>query len=276
MNRNYIYIDDADNESGDNTLQSRFKVSKTSRVEYLIGEKQFEPALALIDEILEHDDGDWRNWNLKAVILDNLSEYEKSIECYDNALRICENDEIRLNKSSTLYNWAKISFFPKGEYEKAYELINEALKFIPESEDPSEYYFLKAEILEALRQPIEAKKSYLTAFKEFDKLDEFEKQTEYLNNTSDVLVNISGCFYYNYTPEDGQIVDLIKESDNEHDPDAIAVYLDNEKIGYVANSSYTLFEGFKSASEIKNLNLKKAMIMFVYLDEYVVAKLLEN
>ena len=72
------------------------------------------------------------------------------------------------------------------------------------------------------------------------------------------------------------IVNLVKEEDNEHDPDAIAVYLDSEKIGYVANSDYTLIDEVKSASKIKNSlsDNAQAKILFVYLDEYIIAKIL--
>ena len=276
MNNDYIYIDENEGKSKDNTRQAKFKVSKTSKVEYLINEMEYDKALTLIDEMIDDNGKDYVILNLKAIIMDKLSEYEKSIEYFDKALELCENDEIKLNKSNALYRWAKITYFPKGDYEKALKLINDALKSIPKSEDPSEYYFLKGEILEALGDLIEAKKSYLVAYKEFDKLDEFEKQTQYLNETNDVLINITGGYYYNFSPNNGQIVELVQEPDNEHDPDAIAVYLDGEKVGYVANSTYTLFKGFKNATQIKGLNPKKAVILFVYLDEYIVAKLLDS
>ena len=159
---------------------------------------------------------------------------------------------------------------------KALELINNGITTIPDSEDSSEFYFLKGEILEALHEPIEAKKAYLIAYKEFDKLKEFESQVEYLKTTTDTLINISGSYFYNFTPEENIIINLVKEEDNEHDPDAIAAYLNGQKIGYVANSGYTLIDEVKSASKIKTLikDDSQAKILFVYLDEYIIAKLL--
>ena len=41
------------------------------------------------------------------------------------------------------------------DYHKALELINQGLDVLPESEDSSEYWFLKAEILEALEDLVE-------------------------------------------------------------------------------------------------------------------------
>ena len=80
----------------------------------------------------------------------------------------------------------------------------------------------------------------------------------------------------NFTPEENIIINLVKEEDNEHDPDAIAAYLNGQKIGYVANSDYTLIDEVKSASKIKTLikDDSQAKILFVYLDEYIIAKLL--
>ena len=92
------------------------------------------------------------------------------------------------------------------------------------------------------------------------------------------LFTITGRQFYknniNLTP--GMPLKLIKEPDNEHDKDAIAVYAEDEKIGYVANSEYTLMDKVKSASKLKNIisDNAKAEILFVYLDEYTIAKVL--
>ena len=272
-NNNYLYIDSYD-DKGDKTRQSRFVIPKTNKIDYLIGEEKYTEALSLIEKSLKKDDVNY--WLLKSEIYDSQNEYEKSIDSINNALKINKSAEIRAQKANTLYKWAKVSYFPELEYEKALELIENALKILPNSEDPSEFYFLKGEILEALREPVEAKKSYLIAYKEFDKLEEFEAQVEYLNTTDDTLISISGSYFYNFTPSGDLIVNLVKEDDNEHDPDAIAVYFENEKIGYVANSDYTLIDEVKSATKIKNsLNENaQAKILFVYLDQYIIAKVL--
>ena len=258
------------------SAQTTFKVPETSKVDYLIEEQRFSEALELIDKLLLKDSASYENWYLKAVILDNLKDYEKSVEAYKKAIALNKDSEISLSMANTLYKWAKVTFFPDLEYEKALGLIDEALKVIPEGEDSSEFYFLKGEILEALREPVEARKSYLTAYGEFDKLKEFEAQVEYLENNEDVLICVSGSYFYDYTPVPGQVVDLVKEPENEHDSDAIAICLDDKKVGYVANSEYTLLDSVKSASKLKGLisDDARARILFVYLDEYIIAKLL--
>ena len=274
-NREYLNTNIDKQNQNDKTYQATFKVSKTSKVDHLINEQKYDEALAEINKILQSDN-DYSNWNLKGIILDNLKEYEKAIECFDKALNINESSDIKINKANSLYNWAKLSFFPEGNYDKALRLINYGLEVLGESEDPSEFYFLKAEILEGLNDLVEAQKAYLIAYKEFDRLNELENQIEYINNTSNILIIITGCSFYNFTPESGIIVSLVKDIENEHDPDAIAVMNDESIVGYVANSDYTLIEEVKSASDIKNImnNEQKAEILFDYIGEYTIAKLI--
>lgn len=269
--KDYLYID-----SSDDAHQSRFKVSDTPKIDYLIKEKQFSKALSEIDKLLKTE-YDHTNLNLKGVVLENLGEFEESLKCFDNALKLHESSDIQLNKANCLYKWAKVTFFPEADYEKALKLINCGIENIPEGEDPSEFYFLKAEILEALNQLADAHKCYLTAYKEFDRLKEFEAQCEYLKSTQDTLINIVGSDFYNFTPKVGNILSLVRDEANEHDPDAVAVVDNGETVGYVANNPYTLIDEVKSASDIKNSisNHQKAKIQFIYLGEYVIAKLLD-
>ena len=273
-NNDYLDIDPNQKDGSDNTRQTTFKISKTLKVDNLIANEKYDDALSEINRILKTD-ANYSNWNLKAFILAKLKRYEESVECFDKALSLNPSDEIKLNKANSIYNWAKVTFFPEGNYEKALRLIDDALNIIPDSEDPSEFYFLKAEILEALNDLAESQKAYLIAYKEFDKLKELENQIEYLNNTSDTLIIITGSYFYNFTPEKDIMINLVKQDDNEHDPDAIAVMLNDELIGYVANSPYTLIDEVKSASDIKKLinDNQNAKILFNYLGEYTIAKL---
>ena len=273
-NNDYLDIDPNQKDGSDNTRQTTFKISKTLKVDNLIANEKYDDALSEINRMLKTE-ANYSNWNLKAFILAKLKKYEESVECFDKALSLNPSDEIKLNKANSIYNWAKVTFFPEGNYEKALRLIDDALNIIPDSEDPSEFYFLKAEILEALNDLAESQKAYLIAYKEFDKLKELENQIEYLNNTSDTLIIITGSYFYNFTPEKDIMVNLVKQDDNEHDPDAIAVMLNDELIGYVANSPYTLIDEVKSASDIKKLinDNQNAKILFNYLGEYTIAKL---
>ena len=267
--KDYLYVD-----YSDDAHQSRFKVSKTPEIDYLITEKRFDEALVQINQLLKTDYS-YGNLNLKGIILDNLSDYEKSIEVFNEALNLNQCDEIQLNKANALYDWAKAAFFPEGNYDKALKLIDCGLDALPDNEDPSEFYFLKAEIFEGMDRLEQSHKCYLMAYKEFDKLEEFEAQCDYLHDNSDVLINVVGSNFYDYTPNPGDIVSLLRDEENEHDPDAIAVSVEGKTVGYLANNPYTLMDGVKSASDIKNQieDNQEAEILFIYLGEYVIAKL---
>lgn len=67
------------------------------------------------------------------------------------------------------------------------------------------------------------------------------------------FVTITGLdHYYGKKPfEIGRIIKLIKEVDNEYDKEAIMAYLPYiEKIGYVANSTNTVYQGTISAGRL--------------------------
>ena len=85
------------------------------------------------------------------------------------------------------------------------------------------------------------------------------------------LFTITGMnFYQNgviLTP--GKPLELVKEPDNEFDKDAIAVYAEGKKIGFVANKNYTKFELTSSASQLQDEieNVAKAEYLF-HLERY--------
>lgn len=82
------------------------------------------------------------------------------------------------------------------------------------------------------------------------------------------FVTITGIdHYYGKKPfEIGRIVKLIKDKDNEYDKEAVAAYLPFiEIIGYVANSTNTVYDGTISAGRLydKIDDYAYARVMFV-------------
>lgn len=281
-NKDLNYLEYSKDAAGDNTVQTTFKIQKIPKHEKALklkGEGKLKEALGVIDEALKEDSNDFQNWNAKALILDELSDYEKSIECFDKALRLNDTDFIRKNKADALYGYAKVTFFPDADYEKAMRLIDKAFECLPEDEDASEYYFLKAEIFESLCQPIETRIYYLKAEGEFEKAEEISSQLEFLRNSEDVLITVSGTNFFKGTDpfKKGVVVNLVKQPDNEHDSDAIAIFIADEQVGYVANSPYTLIDGVKSASEIKFIeDNQKAEVLFNFLERFVILRIIDG
>ena len=123
---------------------------------------------------------------------------------------------------------------------------------------------------------METRLYYLKAEGEFEKANQLSDQIEFLKNSDDVLITVSGTnFFKGLDPfENGRIFNLVKQPDNEHDRDAIAIFLADEQVGFVANSQYTLIDGVKSASEIKFIDdNQKAEVVFVFFDRYVIMRL---
>jgi len=82
------------------------------------------------------------------------------------------------------------------------------------------------------------------------------------------FVTITGInHYYGKKPfEIGRVIKLIKEPDNEYDSEAIFAFLPFiDKIGYVANSTYTVYDGTISAGRLydKIENYTYGKVMFV-------------
>lgn len=83
-----------------------------------------------------------------------------------------------------------------------------------------------------------------------------------------IYITITGLnFYFGLKPfKIDRIVKLVKEPDNEHDGEAIRVelpYIDT--IGYVANSTHTVYGGTQSAGRIYNTlgDIAYAQVKFI-------------
>lgn len=66
------------------------------------------------------------------------------------------------------------------------------------------------------------------------------------------LITIAGSYYYDLDTRlvDGAGLRIVREPDNIHDSDAIAVYSGNDKVGYVSNSNITNSPFSSKASEL--------------------------
>lgn len=257
-----------------NTYQSKLFVETKpiDRALRLIDDGKFKEALDLIE-----DDTSSEALNVKGIIFENLGDYEKSVECFKKAENISGEDKFRLNRANCLYRWAKVTYFPEGNLDRAMDLIDEALESLPEGEDSSEFWFLKGEIYQSLENLLEARKCFLKAEGRLQELKILEDELSLFEKYGDeTLINITGTgFYRGLEPfSENAKFRLVRDLENEHDPDAIAVMDGSEIVGYVANSDYTLIFDVKSASDIKNMigESSVARVIFVFQNEYVIAR----
>ena len=271
--------DDDDYDDQPPYIESNFFKARSlkNRALDLLKEGNCEEALSIINQALELDGREADTWNVKAIILEDMCRYEDALYYYDKALAIRDADVFRNNKASSLKEIAASRKYG-GNYDEALRFVNEALKFANKDDMTHDCLYLKGEILEAMNREADSVICFYLAGKQFDKVGEFEKQIKYIKNTPNTLICIAGQKFYPDSPDlvRGVEVSLIKEPTNEHDKDAIRAEVNGQTVGYVANSDYTLFEGVKSASEIKSKikDNQKARILFTYLDRHVVAKLI--
>ena len=96
-----------------------------------------------------------------------------------------------------------------------------------------------------------------------------------LNQHSKELITIAGTsFHKPVNFKEGMELKLVKEPDNSYDKDAIAVYVGDDKVGYVANSEKTAFSNTSRASDLKYLpNVSYAKYLMKHLNSYHIARL---
>ena len=100
-----------------------------------------------------------------------------------------------------------------------------------------------------------------------------DEQVRFLKNIGkENFITIAGtCFYENPEFEKAVKLRLVKEKDNEFDRDAVAVYLGDVKVGYVANSVGTCCPLTSRASDIQIEDSALAEYMFYFDGQYHIA-----
>ena len=256
------------------------KTQKTTRADIFSEEalklhqkRRDKEAFTLIGLAIEKDSTKPDYYNTKGLILQKLYKYRQSLEAFDKSLEMEFSEDVLLNKINMLYAWAN----SLNDKNKALEIITEAIEstaYISQDLDMEKFWYLKGSILDCLGDKLESKKCYMIAENLQDEIAVLDQHCEYIRTTSDTLICITGTQFYQSFDliREGLEVDLIPEDDNEHDSDAIRVEANGMTIGYVANSPHTMIEGVKSASEIRKSAPKKAVVMFLYLYEYIIAK----
>lgn len=224
-----------------------------------------EKALHYINLALDLNDRNAENWNRKAIILEDMKRFDEAERCYNRSLELSRSNVVYDNRARMLYRWAvqlredsKDLNDGTAMLHEAYDKCIKAINSLPgeDSEEDLEKYL-------KLRDSINFYIDYERKYQEnVESLKEYAKSE---------LFTIAGNRYYRHGQAltRGMPLRLVREPDNEFDSDAIAVYADGEKIGYVANSDRTRFKMTSSASELKDKigNGVQASYLF-YLDRY--------
>ena len=268
--------DDADYSAG----RSNTKIYKANALAdeawRLKKQGRYEEALVLINQAIENFFYDLKFHNRKAMILQDMGRYEEALDVYDFALSISDDKIIRFNKASCMYDLLDRKRY-RGRITRAdLDMVNEALKVLPEDENNYALLQLKGDFLEKLGEPVKAKICYLLSNKLYDEVSRAEVQLDVLKYVDETYIAVAGTkFYHGFKLfREGVVMDLIREPENEHDPDAIRVEIEGKTVGYVANSPGTLINEVKSATDIKNSESTQAKFVFVLLGEWIIARLI--
>lgn len=229
-------------------------------------------------ELIEDDDS-FDALVLKGEIKSLQKNFKASVEYLDCALKIENDENAVLKKADALYQWAKVTYFPEGDFNRALDLISLALEIIPDDADSSELWFLKGEIHQSLEMHVDARRCFLKAEGRIGELEILEGELDLLeSHRNDILINVAGVsFYEGLEPfGKGEVFDLRRDAENEHDRDAIAVVMDEKTVGYVANSDYTVFPGVQSASDIRHRinDSSKMEVVMIFQGEFVIGKVM--
>ena len=227
-------------------------------------EFQEEEALHYINLALDLNDRHANNWNRKAIILEGMKRYAESEKCYNKSLELSPQKLVYENKARMLLSWSHQLLEESKELPNGLNKLKEAEKKIVKamnalSGDSDEDINKYLRMSDSISFYIDYEKKFqdnLGTLKQYDKSE---------------LFTITGRQFYrnkiNLTL--GLPLKLVKEPDNEFDKDAIAVYAQDKKIGYVANKGYTKYELTSSASELKDKIEYTAQASYLfYLDRY--------
>ena len=198
-------------------------------------------ALDLINRALSYNNSHANNWNTKAIILQELKRYAESDDCYKKSLRLRKSKIVIENRARMLKKWS-MKLSDEKNYNKALNIINEAIDELSkiQTEENLESY--------------ESHKRNIIFLRDYTrKCEEQERVLKKIGKEK--LITLTGTKYYEEFEKVniGSLLRLVKEPENEQDPNAIAVYFKEEKIGYVANSDYTASDLTLKASELQDI-----------------------
>ena len=134
----------------------------------------------------------------------------------------------------------------------------------PEEDEQTEFEKQQEE-----RRRIRNKKATISSKSDFDDQEELLTLIGKKN-----LITLTGTYFYdNPKFEKGMKFKLVKEEDNEFDSNAIAVYLDDVKVGYVANNTRTSCYLTSMARDVQISDIVYAEYILYFAYRYHIAEI---
>ena len=226
-------------------------INKLKPVNDYISEKEYNKAIIYIDHLLitEHDNIDY--WTIKCSCYEKLNQYEDVDNCYDKLIELDSNNiGYWKSKASNLTEMKR--------FDEATECLKKASAIFPNN----------SSLKTLIRETLKLKGKHELKLKQEKILNSYSK---------DDLITIVELDDSDVDFKEKMEFKLIKESDNIYGINVIAVYLDANKIGYVANGDNATCEFTTDANDIEDLpEITYAKYIMNYCDSYHVAKIIKD
>ena len=223
----------------------------------------------------------------KAIAYYYAGMYREALKWFNKS-----KDSSRSIRNYVILEWIGDTFNELYKFNKAIKAYNEAIDIVNEDyektmnfhkqqryDPPSDLYLNR--LLDEKNERIsdlEDRIDYTNKLKREVNIrleKDCDEQSKFLKNIGkENFITITGTYFYdNPKFEKGMKLKLIKEDNNEFDADAIAVYLDDVKVGYVANSTRTACYLTSQAKDIQIQDTAYAKYMFYFAYKYHIAKI---
>lgn len=218
-------------------------IDKLKPVKDHIAKKEYDKSIECLDELLAEEPANIEFWSIKCSCHENLKQYDEVDNCYDKLIELnSNNSEYWEKKASNLINMKR--------FDDAIDCLDDAISI---GQYNPTFYSLKGTALK-LKEKEELR------IKQEKILEEYSKHE---------LITINETHYHNL--KNGMILKLIKEADK------IIVYLDDNNVGYVANSKYTVCDLTSDARDINYIpEICYAKYIMNYCNDYHIAKIITD
>jgi len=218
-------------------------IDKLKPVKDHISKNEYDKAIECLDELLAEEPANIEFWSIKCSCHNNLKQYDEVDNCYDKLI------ELNSNKSE-YWEMKASNLITMKRFDDAIDCLDEAISI--DQYNPT-FYSLKGTALK-LKEKEELSIKQEKILKEYSKHELIT-----INETQD------------YNLKNGMILKLIKEVDK------IIVYLDDNNIGYVANSKDTVCD---LTSDARNINyipeICYAKYIMNYCNDYHIAQIITD
>ncbi len=259
-----------------------------------------EQAFDLRAEILEHIRDEDANKKYEEILkkkgrnkLVNMRTYNYKFNPNDLVFKLVKDDDGFIN---AYYDDIKVGYITEAPNQKYYSAVSE-LKNLPKisyakyfcrypgkyNYDGGNHGYVLIELLDSpVKFDIKTKERIkqnpidddLLIKREAEARNDLKLITMFNQYSKELITIVGTSFHKAVEFEEGMELKLVKEPDNSHDKDAIAIYFGDDKVGYVANSKKTTFCKTARASELKNLpNVSYAKYLMKHLNRYHIARL---